>query len=63
MLGRHGWVRVIKPRRACAARVTVVGSVCSTSHLSNVCLSHNRYHILNGQRRSETLCENAPLQS
>ena len=57
------------PRRACAAKVTVVGSVFvrySTSHLLNVCLSRNRYHILNGQRRSEFsvfFSENAPLQS
>ena len=29
-------------------------SVCySTSHFSNVCSSHKRYDLLNGQRRSE----------
>ena len=38
---------LINPRRACAARVTVVGFVClsvcySTSHLSNVCSSQKR---------------------
>ena len=41
---------IINPRRACAARVTVVGSVClcvryPKPHLS----SHKRYHLLNGQ--------------
>ena len=49
---------IINPRRACAARVTVVVSVClcvcySQSHLSNVLSSHKRYDLLNGQRRSE----------
>ena len=50
------------PRRACAARVLLVGSVClcvcvcvsySQSHLSNVRSSHKRYDLLSGQRRSE----------
>ena len=45
---------IVNPRRACAARVTAVGSVCvcvcySTSHLSNVCSSQKRYHLPNGQ--------------
>ena len=53
---------LINPRRACAARVTVVVPVClcvcvcvcySQSHLSNVRSSHKRYDLLNGQRRSE----------
>ena len=55
-------VLLINPRRACAARVTVVGSVClcvcvsvclcvcySTSHFSNVRSSHKRYDLSNGQ--------------
>ena len=38
----------------------VVRSVClfvcySTSHLSNICSSHERYGVLDGQRRSESL--------
>ena len=34
---------VIYPRRACAARVSVVGSVClSVTHFSNVCSSYKR---------------------
>ena len=49
---------LVNPRRACAARVTVVGFVClfvcySIAHSSNVCSSHKRYDLLNGQRRSE----------
>ena len=55
---------IINPRRACAARVTVVGSVCLcvclcvsvclcvcylTSHFFNVRLSHKRYDLPNGQ--------------
>ena len=43
-------------RRACATRVTVVGSVSvcvsvcySTFRFSNVYSSHKRYHLLNGQ--------------
>ena len=52
------YMSVINPRRACAARVTVVGSVCvcvcvcvcyPTSHLSNVYSSHKRYDLPNGQ--------------
>ena len=44
---------------------TVVGSVClsvcySTSHFSNVCSSHKRYDLFNGQRRSEN-SNDAPL--
>ena len=52
---------LINPRRACAARVTVLGlsvclSVCDlTSHLWNIHSSHKRYDVLNGQRRSENL--------
>ena len=49
---------IVNPRRACAARVTVVGSVCvfvclsvcySTSRFSNVYSSHKRYDLLNGR--------------
>ena len=45
---------IINPRRACAARVTVLGSVClcvcySQSHFLGVCSSHKGYHLLNGQ--------------
>ena len=50
---------LINPRRACAARVTVVGFVClsvsclcvsySTSHFTGVCSSHKGYDLLNGQ--------------
>ena len=52
----------INPRRACAARVTVVGSVCLRvcvsvclsvcylqSRFSNVYSSHKRYDLLNGR--------------
>ena len=47
-------VAVVNPRRACAARVTVVGFVClcvsySTSHFSNIGSSHKRYDVVNGQ--------------
>ena len=50
----------INPRRACAAKVTVVGFVClsvcyATAHLWSVCLSWNWCHVLNGQWRSKHL--------
>ena len=44
--------RVFNPRRACAARVTVVGSVClgvhASTHPSIVCSSRKRHHLLHG---------------
>ena len=47
-------VTVFNPRRACAARVTVVVCVClsvcySTSHFTGVRSSHKRYDLLNRQ--------------
>ena len=47
---------LVNPRRACAARITVVGSVCacvcvcySQSYFSGVSSSHKGYDLLNGQ--------------
>ena len=62
---------VINPRRACAERVTVVGSVCvcvcySTSHFSNVFRLTNDTTYLTGnegQKCCAVFSENAPLQS
>ena len=58
---------VINPRRACAARVTVVGSVCMSVRIQNL-----TYHPTNdttyltgneGQNNCAVFSENAPLQS
>ena len=46
------------PRRACAARGTVVGFVCvcySQSHFSSVCSSQKGYDLIYGQWRAESL--------
>ena len=72
------FVQVINPRRACAARVTVVGSVCLSVCLS-VCVSvksHLTYGASvrpenavtysagnEGQKICGVFSENAPLQS
>ena len=45
--------KFINPRRACAARVTVVG--CVTSHLWSVCSSLKYCHVLSRQRRSKNM--------
>ncbi|CAI8026790.1 hypothetical protein GBAR_LOCUS15352 [Geodia barretti] len=55
---------LINPRRACAARVTVLGSVrvsvCySTSHLSKVCSSQKRYHLPNERRSFQGVLESS----
>ena len=65
---------VINPRRACAARVTVVGSVCLsvcvsvTQHLTSpmfVRLTNDTTYLTDneGQKFRAVFSENAPLQS
>ena len=68
-------VNIINPRRTCAARVTVVGSVCvcvcvcvSTQHLTSRMFIHptndTTYLTGNeGQKICGVFSENAPLQS
>ena len=62
-------VNTLGPSARMRQRVTVVGSVCLcvcvcylTSHFSNVCLSHKRYDLPNGQKFRAVLSENAQLQ-
>ena len=43
---------LVNPRRACAARVTVLG----VSVFSNIHSCHKRYYVLRGGWRSEILC-------
>ena len=57
---------MINPRRACAARVTVVGSVCVCVryHLTNRPANDTTYLTGNeGQIFCVVFSENAPLQS
>ena len=60
---------IINPRRACAARVMVVGSVClsvrASTHFSIVCSSRKQYDLLNGNDNQFNLAgfsEYGPLQ-
>ena len=69
MKGLH--VHVVNPRRACAARVTVVGSVCLcvcvsvTQHLTSPMFVRLTTYLTGneGQKLRAVLSENAPLQS
>ena len=61
---------LVNPRRACAARVTVLGRVCVclcvTSHFWSVCSTWKYCRVLSGQRRSKSLWvffETAPFKS
>ena len=57
---------IINPRRACAARVTVVGSVCQSviQNLTYRPTNDTTYLTGNeGQNNCAVFSENAPLQS
>ena len=55
-LATNACITLVNPRRACAATVTVVGSVClsvclsvhAPPHFSMVYSSHERYDVING---------------